>query len=333
MIMKNLLFLGVGFYSYDQAIIQELSSWYNVTYLNLNLFQEENRALYSFLCRIRANSIIKYFSKQKVKKRLEVIIGKRFDKVFIIKGSFLFEESLSLITKHVGLDNIYLYLWDSARNIDNISVLKQYIRRIYSFDNVDCKKNGFKYRPLFCVGHFGGMEAISDMQKRYDLSFVGINHSDRIVWLSNFYNFCNNNKLVCYFFLSAERRLILKYRIKQLLTKNRYPFLHSDTLSYKKYVTITHESRAVVDFPNQNQSGLTIRSIEALCLGVKLITTNNHIKDNDDIPSSLYYCITDVNQIDEQLINFINSEPTDAMPNRYFIEGFLTELGLVRYEK
>ena len=51
-------------------------------------------------------------------------------------------------------------------------------------------------------------------------------------------------------------------------------FIKFKKISYSKYLQSLRNVSYVVDIESENQSGLTIRSIEALCNGKILLTTN-----------------------------------------------------------
>ena len=52
-------------------------------------------------------------------------------------------------------------------------------------------------------------------------------------------------------------------------------------MDYDSVLEVMTASKAIIDLPHPNQTGLTIRSIEALGLKKKLITTNVDIKKYD----------------------------------------------------
>lgn len=52
-------------------------------------------------------------------------------------------------------------------------------------------------------------------------------------------------------------------------------------LTKEEIVNLYEASRCVLDAPQDDQSGLTIRTIECLGAGKKLITTNKNIKEYD----------------------------------------------------
>lgn len=68
---------------------------------------------------------------------------------------------------------------------------------------------------------------------------------------------------------------------KTAVPENLKPYFHDSMLAYDDVLKRTAQSAAVLDITQNGQSGITLRSLEALFYGRKLITDNPHIKQQD----------------------------------------------------
>ena len=96
-------------------------------------------------------------------------------------------------------------------------------------------------------------------------------------------------------------------------------------LSYHEYLCLLDKTKAVVDFQQPTQCGLTMRTIESLSRGVKVVTSNNHIRDHIDIPQSMYF-VLDEGYSTNKLVEFISNGNTIPLPTRYSLSSFLKEI-------
>jgi hypothetical protein len=90
---------------------------------------------------------------------------------------------------------------------------------------------------------------------------------------------------------------------------------------------ITAASRAVVDIEHPRQRGLTMRTIETLLAGHKLVTTNAHVSQSD-LYDPTRVCIVDRKRprIPHAFLDAPAHPVPDAVASRYTLDGFLDEL-------
>jgi hypothetical protein len=90
---------------------------------------------------------------------------------------------------------------------------------------------------------------------------------------------------------------------------------------------IVRQSRAVLDVEHPRQRGFTMRTIETLLAGKKLVTTNKHIVGSDLYHPSRAHVIS--RRTPEIPAGFVE-QPCDAIPDelrrRYSCEGWAAEL-------
>ncbi len=58
-------------------------------------------------------------------------------------------------------------------------------------------------------------------------------------------------------------------------------YQYEKPLSYQEVINYEGNSKAILDIVQENQTGLSLRPIESIFLGVKLITNNNMVKYQD----------------------------------------------------
>ena len=323
--MKKFLFIGVGFHIYDYLIVKELERSYDVSYINVNSYKKEHPKQLSFYQRLGMNDKAVRNFERRIQQDIDSLANIKFDIIFVIKGEYLSESNMRSLKQNNPQSRYVLYLWDSWKNIDNREVLLKYFKGdIFSFDSVDSKDYGFKLRPLFYI------PAETSDERIIDISFVGVNHSRRYEWLSNLKQIAKSNNLIYFIYLNVGyfnyyKNLYLTHRYKM----DDIDILKKEILPFVEYQRVSLSSRIVLDYPNDNQTGLTMRTIESLGMGARLITTNKYIKEYSDIPNDLYLVITRDNIDVSKVVEFIKKNSSNKLPPRYTIAGFLEELYLI----
>lgn len=277
---KKILFLGIGFYDYEDAIRCTLESkGAQVGYVNT--------------CRpdLIFRSFIHLKIKKKAAKRQQRTITRRIieaprdnDCVFIIKGQNLTQEHITLLRQRNPKAEFILYLWDSMVRCENISMLLKNIDNVWSFDRVDCQVNPqLKFRPLFY------RVLPKRLPKEYDLSFIGWLHSDRLQILRNLKKQVTEQGGTYFLklYVSPLSYLWLRY-IKRTLTPADKDLIIKKPVGYARFQEVTSASRIILDISHPLQSGLTMRTIETLAGGCHLLTTNSDIIHYDQIPKESY---------------------------------------------
>lgn len=320
-IKKKVLFLGVGLYNYDNLICNELSKNYEVSYVYLVPVKKIPKWKYSLLSHLGKTDYLSRLNSELLLTSLENLKGINFDFIFVIKGSRLQDVHMDYIESNFTSAKKILYLWDSWSLIENKSVLSKYFKTIYSFDSEDCKKYGFKLRPLFYAVKNEGSS-----NKEYDISFMGTNHSDRLEKLRAFRLLCDKNNFKYFLRLKTTGYPILSARFNYgKYQKSDLDMLTTNFMTYEETMELTRKSKAVIDFAHPAQCGLTIRTLESLAMGCKLLTSNKYIKEYKDIPSECYCVLPEADE--DVVLSFLQREaPAFSLPEKYSISGFINEL-------
>ena len=320
-IKKNVLFLGVGLYNYDTLLYNEMSKKFNVSYIYLVPVKKIPKWKYSLLSHLGCHNHLRKTNSDILLAELQKVKDIKFDFVFVIKGSRIESVHMDFINNNFSKAKKILYLWDSWSLIENKQVLLSGFEHIYSFDSEDCKKYDFKLRPLFYTNN-----GYNSTDKYYDVSFIGTDHSDRLEKLRSFRDMCLKNKFTYFLRLRTTGYPLFCARFNRgRYKKDDLEILTSEFMTYDEVMDVTRKSRVVIDFAHPVQCGLTIRTLESLAMGCKLITSNKYIKEYKDIPSDSYCIIDEENE--KSIISFLKGETNNfTLPSSYSLHSFLDNL-------
>lgn len=276
-IYKSILFFGIGFYDYDNSIIEELNRRGTaVEYIKTVPDRKTPRFLNRIGFKRLSSSIV---SKEINRKILNV--SNNIDCIFIIVGDNMDERHFSLLKEKFPNIPIILYLWDDIKRVSNYDILEKNCSHIFTFDAHDSKKYNLILRPLFFRVTSSMKPKCESIDKIiYDISFVGWHHTLRYPIISRLRREFDK-KGINYKFLLLGRKwhyYIERYLLRTIKKEDQDLFIFN-SLSYDEYINITDCSRTILDIPHPGQKGLTIRTIESLALCKKIVTTNADIKE------------------------------------------------------
>ena len=188
------------------------------------------------------------------------------------------------------------------------------------YDRLDAIKYGLKFRPLFYRKSYPHNEKCL-----YDISFIGWMHSERYQLLhllkKQFQRHGISYKFVLY--TSRYSYFINRY-VKGAIKKEDSDFFVFKPISYEDYIKISYASKVILDLAHPLQSGLTMRTIEAIGMKKKILTNNTDILNYSSLNSNNYFVFEKPNLfIDYSLFSNKYVETN----NSYFsLESFVNEL-------
>lgn len=235
---------------------------------------------------------------------------------------------LKRIKEKKGDAKFIYYAWDSLANRKNSINYLKFFDKIFSFDKNDCDENpNIIFRPLFFIEEYSKLKQRSNF--KYDFCFIGTAHSDRFPLLNSM------RKQVSQFGLTSFWYLYLQTRKLYLWCKLTNPNFKNAKINDFEYTPMTQEnilkhiedSRIIIDIQHPKQTGLTMRTIEALGARRKLITTNSNIKNYDFYrPENIYVIDRQNPKID---INFMKTdyiELDSKIYQKYSISGWINDI-------
>lgn len=201
-----------------------------------------------------------------------------FDRVLIVKGEALSPDFVHALRDHSPAAPIHLYSWDAVENVRNAARIAPLIDTVATFDPIDAQRLGWTYLPLF-ASNPAPLPTCVDPQ--YDWVFVGTLHSDRHRVLHRLRRANPGLRAYVRAFVPGTPLLLARRLTDWTLLSAPQGTLCTVPMSPSALRDVVSRSRAVVDIEHPRQRGLTMRSIETLLGGKKLITTNRHIEKSD----------------------------------------------------
>lgn len=327
---KHVLLISPLTFSYHISISETLRSMgYEVTWWD----ERASSATWYKVSLRMIPRLTRLWSESFFLKQLRKLDPEVYSHVLVIKGEGLSQKVVLDIRKSLSNASMGLYLWDSVKNVKGVSAILQAFDSVATFDPVDAEKLGWTYRPLF-------WRNVSNSTNNaeltlYDWSFIGTIHSDRhsVIHRLRQRNEYQSESYVYAFFQSS---LILFMRMFTDWTLWLAPkgSLSTTPMPASAVAQIVARSKAVLDVEHPRQRGFTMRTIETLLAGKKLVTTNKHI-----LNSNLYHPsrIHVISRVTPEIPAVFYSEPffavSDTLKNYYSCEGWASELLMIQDAK
>lgn len=327
---KNLVFIAPKFYDYHEKIRYELEKLNFKVFFFENVFFREDPLLYND----DSISRFKRFLRPRYKYEYNINILNQvkdlnINMLFCI-GGFSVTEQLILNLKRCNPKmKTVMYFWDSFQVWDYRNLISLF-DQVYTFDRNDALAYNLSYLPLFYS--FDKQKVVPYKERDIDLLFIGslgYQSENRLRVLAYFEELAakHNLNVVLWLYVKMPKANILKRSLNSLrvlffsrygrfITKigefrKSHHFIKDVPISSKDLPLYFQRAKCVIDIPIPNQIGLTMRTIESLAAGAKLVTTNAAIK------KEYFYDMTLVNVIREDHlyfdINFLNKIPIEPI--------------------
>jgi hypothetical protein len=296
----------------------------------VSLFDERpgNGLLAKGLIRINKDLIKTEISKHydQIAKEIE---GKEFDIILMLNPEALPISFIQMCKSRWGSALYVTFLWDSVTNRPRSIEYAPFCDRTFIFDRDDAKSNNFNFKSLFYLDVYSSVRQ-NPQPIDYDLCFIATLHSDRYAIAKEVKNWCDRQGLRSFFYFFMQNRVL--YYFNKVQGKGVTAPLSEvsfTTMSTAEIVQIVASSKVVLDIQHPKQNGLTMRTIESIGSGKKLITTNSKIKDYDFYNPENITVIDRSNPTEVLDLNFFLNDPF-AVPEEilesYSIGGWLTDI-------
>lgn len=278
---KRILYLGPQTFGYEYEIQKELrSKGALVDYYNERVFSS---AIGKILVRLAVKFLIAKLIDRHYKLILEQAKRTPYDFLFVVSPEAMpinFVTHLKLVNPKI---KSVLYMWDSIVNKNNSGNLLTVFDRVLSFDARDKEINKkIKFLPLFFVRDFAPRNS-DDEPSVYSVAFIGTVHSDRYRLVNEIARQIDSSGKKSYTFFYCPSKFL--YLLKKIFTSEFEGISISDInfspLTKSDVASILAVSDIVIDIEHPAQRGLTMRSIEMIGHGRKLVTTNPEILSYD----------------------------------------------------
>lgn len=204
------------------------------------------------------------------------------DDIFIVRGEGLTASALANLKARFPRARVQLYLWDSVKRSQGCKKLFPLTDRSWTYDPRDAKDYPtLKFTPNFFTISDELLKSRfnTDTQTpRWDLVFFGTAHGDRLKVISKiakalpsharFYVFFYFQSSIMYWARKIFDPAFKHFRPEQLSLKAKFG---------REWEEVVSNTSTILDVHHSQQGGLTIRTLETLALGFKLVTTDASI--------------------------------------------------------
>lgn len=322
--MKDKILLIIPkFYGYEDIIVNEVKKNYKHVYMiyeNRDWVSLWHRFVYVYMSSKKRKVLDRFYFDEINKLPSDI------DTVLTIRGSSLSSQILDYMRRYFQPNCKYImYQWDGVKNNLEILDFIDHFDGIYTFDSEDSKKYGWKYRPLFF-----DKSLVENRDKVIDIAFLCSLHSQRAKVLQNLQNICSTYDYKFFSHMYCNKFAYFKWKYigrKSEFINTQDRDVAFKSLSLLETYRVYAQSKIVIDYTHPNQTGFTMRTIEALGNKCKLITNNKHILDADFYnPNNIFvYDGADVS-IPESFIMTPYIDIDKDLYDYYSIEGWLRTL-------
>jgi hypothetical protein len=247
--------------------------------------------------------------------------------VMVIKGEALSPRAIERLRAAFPHARFTLYFWDSYRNMPANSRQKAGLfDRVLSFDPQDVTQDSrLIYRPLFFVDRFAQLPgAVQDI----DVLFFGTMHGDRFPVLQRIADAVPPDAHFRKFLYFPAKWLFAVHAARHpaMLWADRRDFIYVPK-SRAELMQLMARSRTVVDIERPVQCGYTMRTLETLGSGRKLITTNAEVANADFYrPANILVIDRVAPKIPTSFLETPYQPVAADIVHRYSLSGWLNEV-------
>lgn len=312
----KILFCGLDYHTYTRSIIAEMELLgATVRYVDI-----QPRG---FGCQVLRITSPQAYSKYRDRIHQEAIRESEaiaYDQVVFLQAHQINLENLSRLREQQRKAQFTLYNWDSLA-IHDYRAQARLFDRVLTFDQQDAQGNQFGYLPLFCQRSMQSLRRGLALP-RTTYMVGNISKIQRYKAVEVFRDYCRNTGI--------EFRQHLKVTPvvwSQLVRAGIWP----KTISFRSISTagfneMIEASAAVFDFANHTQTGMTMRLMESLCAGKKILTNNKWVKQEPFYSPDRIHVFDELNfdGVDDFLRKPL-AEP-DADFSEYHVQHFTRQL-------
>lgn len=217
-------------------------------------------------------------------------------KTIVVFDNAITPRLLEFIKKNTLEDSeLKIWLWNVPN--ERIEYLKENFD-VYCFDQNYSKEYGLTFLEQFYILDSVNLDEKTDVLR--DFYFVGADKG-RIQQLDQLAAMIEESELTYLFDVFSDDKQSNRCGINYLDSKITYP----------EIIKKIQESKVIVEINKEGQAGLTLRALEAIFYGKKLVTNNSNIKKYDFYSPNNILVLGDESSLD--LIEFLN-KPYQILP-------------------
>lgn len=265
---QRILFIAFDYHEYARAIHAE----FNLLGFDSFFHSIQPGILYLKIARRLSSSGYQSLLDHYHKKIIMSYPKDSIDRVVFLQVHQMSHDNMDLLKSRQPSAKYSLYNWDAVTTHDYRPYLK-YFDSALTFDSADAAHLNIGYLPLFCTRRFQGLRR--DQYSLPSAYFIGnIVNPRRYEAVCEFEKYCAAQNIHFSKYLSTTVHgwtTMLKAGLRPRSVSWR-------SIPDANFVAIMERSAAVFDFANHSQTGFTMRTMENLCAGKKIITNNPNVK-------------------------------------------------------
>jgi hypothetical protein len=228
----------------------------------------------------------------------------------IVFDAPIWMENISYIREKYNKVKIIFWYWNIVKDEGYLKNIVKNCDTVFTFDEKDSNKHNLSYHSQFYWVRENRNEEIV-----YDVLFVGRNKK-RIRLLEKIYLKLINLNLNPYFYIIKDG-----YN-----DKSECITLEKEALDYSNILNLISKSKCILEINQSNQSGLTLRALEALFLKKKLITNNKNLLNYDFFNSNNIQIIDNNFNIDTDILKVEFEKIDEYIIEKYTFDHWLKTL-------
>lgn len=260
----KILFVGLDYHTYTRSMIAEMQALgASVTYVDI-----QPRNLFFKVLRTLSGPLYQRFTRRHLRAAVKAARSTRYDKVVFLQVHQMELETLQDLRRGQPHAVFSLYNWDAITTHDYLAHAALF-DRVLTFDRRDAAEHGFGYLPLFCIRSF--QDLARGKEKPDSVYMVGnIVRLSRYQAVEAFRHYCDRERLTFRRHLKISPVVLAKALWSGILPRG----VTLRSIAQSAFCEMIETSAAAFDFANHSQSGQTMRMMESLCAGKKVITNN-----------------------------------------------------------
>lgn len=240
-----------------------------------------------------------------------------YDVIFIFDG-IRGRDVIEYIKKHNSKARIIIY-YVNPTSVNDRKAPQNYEGlgcEFYSFDPIDAKKFGIKYKPYFYHEEYM-IDCDEKVAIKQDIFFIGVDKG-RLGIIKDLHKKFEQMNLI-------DKLMIVATPHKKYSTSDEKWLVKR--VPYEKIAENIKQSRAILDILQPGQSGITLRPMEAMFYNKKLITNNIYVKEYDFYNPRNIFILQERNISElKEFLELPTIEINQEIKNKYrFSGGWLKE--------
>ena len=310
---KNVLFISSIFHNYEKDIIKAIEFKYNVTFFSDRKYGLQFSIINNFFI-----SRFPEFQRAHYKNIIEQIKDKKIDILFVNRGYKMPVEFIENFKKLFPLAKLVMYQWDSSKNND-FYYLIDHFDKSFSFDYEDCANHS---KLQYLANFITIPTSLKTSPPKIDFLFVGSFEMDRYLFLkivkSKF------NLLHKQYFLKVIIPPFQLLKLFKSILKFDFEILSIKKIKNEEYILRFHDSKCIIDYSSETQTGLSQRVVDALYYNKKIITNNASIFNEQGVNRDLVLLLKNQNEL--ELETFINKPDGIHHVNLLFVNSWVDKI-------